>query len=51
MNNDRTSREIDSKKKWKEIRNKKKSGIKNPYDHFIHNLPNNLQNITNKNSK
>ncbi len=38
MNN----RERESKKKWKEIQKKKKMGIKNPYDHFINNLPTSL---------
>lgn len=38
MNN----RERESKKKWKEIQEKKKMGIQNPYDHFINNLPTGL---------
>lgn len=35
-------REQTAKRKWREIQKKKKMGIKNPYDHFINNLPTNL---------
>lgn len=48
---DQENKMIETKRKWRNIRKQQREGIKNPYDHFLHNLPNNLQNITNKNSK
>ena len=41
-----TGKILESKQEWRRIKVAKKSGIKNPYAHFINDLPKNLQNIT-----
>lgn len=36
------------KEKCRDIKNKKKQGIKNPYDHFINNIPSEIKGLANK---